>query len=126
MQINLTSVASNDLSSLPKLLQLQILADFKNIPADLENIKSEKIGCLRRDGKTMYRFRANDYRIYFSPTPQGLLIHRVLHKNTLDDFLYRSNLPLGEEDSTLAGNKNFWKLLEPDEDENPNSSSGKR
>ena len=122
MQINLTAAASNEISQLPKLLQLQILADFKNIPADLENIKSEKIGCLRRDGKTIYRFRAHDYRIYFSPTAQGLLIHRILHKNTLDDFLYRSNLPLGEEDSTLAGNKNFWKLLEGEEDARPPGS----
>ncbi len=112
-QINLSKVASAELCQLPKLLQLEILSDFNNLPENMETDNSGKIGRLQRDGRTVFRFRAGDYRIYFSPTDHGWLIHRVVHKNTLEDFLYRSNLPLGDEDKSLAENANFWELIGP-------------
>ena len=121
MQINFTPVASSDLSALPQQIQLQLLGELKNIPADPQQSASDKIGCLRRHGRKIYRYRANDYRIYFSTTDKGLLIQRVLHKNTLDDFLYRSNLPLVDEDSALEKNKQFWQFLEEEEPSNRTS-----
>ena len=45
---------------------------------------------------------------------KNVVVHRVLHKNTLKDFLYRSNLPLSE-DKALSESKNFWKLIEEGE-----------
>jgi hypothetical protein len=38
----------------------------------------------------------------------------VLHKNTLDDFLFRSNLPLSE-DEAAGKSKTFWKLIDEGE-----------
>lgn len=112
-QIHLTKTAATEISALPKLLQLEVLSDFNNLPENLDSENNTKIGKIQRDGRTIYRFRAGEFRIYFSPSEHGILIHRIVHKNTLQDFLYRSNLPLGEEDSTLADNANFWKLIEP-------------
>ena len=67
---------------------------------------------LQRGGRKLHRCRAKDYRIYFEKHPEGVLIHRVLHKNTIRDFLFRSNLPMDEEDEQLGGAKGFWKLIE--------------
>ena len=42
-------------------------------------------------------------------------VHRVLHKNTLQDFLFRSNLGGAGEDEALGQSKSFWKLIEEGE-----------
>ena len=99
------------MAALPKELQLELLAEFHFFPEDLASLDKEEFGRVAREGRTLHRYRAKDYRIYFESHPDGLLIHRVLHKNTIRDFLFRSNLPLDDEDSGLAGTKDFWKLI---------------
>ena len=81
-------------------------------PEDLDNLDSSRFGRVQRGGRLLHRCRAKDYRIYFERHPDGVLVHRVLHKNTIRDFLYRSNLPMDEEDEQLGGAKEFWKLIE--------------
>lgn len=99
------------MSALPKDLQLDLLADFHFLPEDLNALEKEGFGKVVRDGRTLYRYRAKEYRIYFERHSEGLFIHRVLHKNTIRDFLFRSNLPLDDEDNGLAGTKDFWQLI---------------
>ena len=53
---------------------------------------------IERGGKKLHRYRAKDYRIYFERRPEGITVHRVLHKNTFRDFLFRSKLPVAEDD----------------------------
>jgi hypothetical protein len=43
-----------------------------------------------------------------------VLVHRVLHKNTIRDFLFRSKLPMAE-DEQLQKHAGFWKLIEEGE-----------
>ena len=56
-----------------------------------------------------------DYRIYFEKTGENITVHRVLHKNTLRDFLFRTKLPMAEDDQ-LGQAKEFWKLIEEGEE----------
>ena len=103
------------MASLPKELQLELLAEFDVLPEELEQFEKlhpEKFGTLERGGQRLHRYRAKDYRIYFALTPDGVLVHRVLHKNTIRDFLFRSKLPMPAEDEALAGQREFWKLIE--------------
>lgn len=97
---------------LPKELQLELLMEFQILPEDLENLDKSRFGTVRRAGHTLYRCRAGDYRIYFEKHPDGILVNRVLHKNTIRDFLFRSNLPMDEEDEHLGREKGFWKLID--------------
>ncbi len=99
------------MAALPKDLQLDLLAEFHFLPEDLDALDIERFGRVARDGRALHRYRAKDYRIYFERHSEGLLIHRVLHKNTIRDFLFRSNLPLDDEDEGLAGTKDFWNLI---------------
>ena len=62
----------------------------------------------------LYRYRAENYRIYFAKTDEGIKVHRVLHKNTLRDFLFRSKLPVSE-DAQLGETREFWNLIEEGE-----------
>lgn len=114
-QVIFNEVSAAEMAALPKDLQLDLLAEFQLMPEDLDNLDVEKFGQVQRDGRKLRRYRAKEYRIYFERHPDGLLVHRVLHKNTLRDFLYRSNLPVAEEDEQLAQAGGFWKLIEEGE-----------
>lgn len=110
-QVIFNAISAGEMAALPKDLQLDLLAEFQFLPGDLDSLDGEKFGRVSRDGRTLHRCRARDYRIYFERHPEGILIHRVLHKNTIRDFLFRSNLPLDEEDGGLAETNDFWKLI---------------
>lgn len=115
-QIIFNQISAAELSSLPKELQMEILEQFQILPEDLEQPKSDKFGVIERDGKKLYRYYAkNNYRIYFEKTPEGVLVQRVLHKSTFRDFLFRSKLPMAE-DEELGQSKAFWKLIKEGEE----------
>ncbi len=97
-QIIFNELSAAELSALPKVLQLSLLGEFQVLPEDLDQAAAgggDKFGRIERGGKKLYRYRASDYRIYFEPCEQGVTVHRILHKNTISDFLFRSKLPHG-------------------------------
>ncbi len=96
---------------MPKELQLQILGEFRGVPSEVLSNELDRFGKLRRAGKTLHRFRIGDFRVYFERHDLGLVVHRILHRNTLKDFQFRSNLPMGE-DEALQDNPQFWELIE--------------
>ena len=114
-QVVFNEISAAEMAALPKELQLDLLAEFQVLPEDIENLDPERFGVIERDGAKLFRYRAKDYRIYFVPTPEGVTVHRVLHKNTIRDFLFRAKLPMPQEDEQLSQRKEFWKLIEEGE-----------
>ncbi len=110
-QIIFNPISAAELSRMPKDLQLDILGEFRGLPQEVMTTDLERFGKLERTGKVMHRFRIGDYRIYFERHELGVVVHRILSKNTLKDFLFRSSLPLGE-DEALQENPKFWDLIE--------------
>lgn len=110
-QIVFNEISAAEISQLGTLEQLELLDEFKVSEKDLERIDGDRFGKIEREGKTLYRFRAKDYRFYFEVKEGTVVVHRVLHKGTLSDFLFRSKMPLGE-DEELAKSKHFWKLID--------------
>ena len=115
LQIVFNEISAAEISHLDTLSQLELLDSFKVTEADLNELDEERFGKMMRDGKTLYRFRAGEYRIYFEATSDSVIVHRVLHKNTLGDFLFRSKMPLSE-DEQLSESKHFWQLIEEGRD----------
>ncbi len=113
-QIVFNELSAAEMSRLPKDLQLELLAEFQFLPDDLDKLDTERFGKIEREGKILFRYRAKDYRIYFEKSAEGVTIQRVLHKNTIRDFLFRSKLPLAE-DEQLGQAKEFWKLIDEGE-----------
>lgn len=109
-QIIFNPTSAGELSRLPKDLQLQVLGQFRGLPQELQR-ENPHFGSLARNGRTLTRYRLGDYRLYFERHPLGIVVHRILSRNTLKDFLYRSNLPTGE-DEQLQDNPRFWELIE--------------
>ncbi len=111
-QIIFNPTSAAELSKMPRELQLRIFGQFCGVPQQLMKGENEdSFGKLQRGGKTLHRFRLGDYRIYFERHELGLVVHRILSKNTLKDFLFRSSLPVGE-DEALQDNPQFWEMID--------------
>ena len=96
---------------MPKELQLQILGEFRGLPQQVMSTEMERFGKLERTGRVLHRFRVGDYRVYFERHELGLVVHRILSRHTLKDFLFRSGLKTGE-DEALQDNPKFWDMIE--------------
>jgi len=110
-QIIFNPTSAGELSRMPKELQLHILGEFRGLPQQIMTTDLERFGKLERSGRTLHRFRLGDYRVYFERHELGIVVHRILNRNSLKDFLFRSNLPTGE-DEALQQNPKFWELIE--------------
>ncbi|BDS06441.1 hypothetical protein NT6N_14810 [Oceaniferula spumae] len=117
LQIVFNEISAAEISRLGTLEQLELLDAFKVTEADLKDLDGEHgddgqhLGKMVRDGKTLYRFRTEDFRIYFEVVDGSVTVHRVLNKNTFSDFMFRSKMPLSE-DEELSKSKHFWKLID--------------
>jgi hypothetical protein len=111
LQIVFNEISAAEISRMETLEQLELLDAFKVTEADLTNLDDDRFGKILRDGKTLYRFRTDDCRIYFEVVNHNVVVHRVLHKNSFSDFLFRSQMPVAE-DEELSKSKHFWNLID--------------
>jgi mRNA-degrading endonuclease RelE of RelBE toxin-antitoxin system len=110
-QIVFTPIAAAELGRMPKELQLQILGEFRGLPQQVLGTELDEFGKLEQGGRILHRFRVGDYRVYFERHELGVLVHRILSRHTLKDFLFRSGLKTGE-DEALQESPKFWELIE--------------
>ncbi len=110
-QIIFNPTSAAELAKMPRELQLHILGEFRGLPREMLKSDLHQFGRLERAGKTLHRFRLGDYRVYFQRHELGIVVHRILSRNTLKDFLFRSSLPTGE-DEALQENPKFWEMIE--------------
>lgn len=119
LQIVFNKISAAEVSSIPTLEQLDLLGDFQVSESTLQTLDDARFGKMEKDGKILYRYVAKDYRIYFEVIESKVIVHRVLHANSLNDFLFRTNIsPTAGEDEILSQSKHFWKLI----DEGKNAS----
>jgi mRNA-degrading endonuclease RelE of RelBE toxin-antitoxin system len=110
-QIIFNPISAAELAKMPKELQLQILGEFRGLPHQVMQTELDDFGKLERAGRILHRFRVGDYRVYFERHELGIVVHRILNRHTLKDFLFRSGLKM-QEDEALQQNPKFWELIE--------------
>jgi len=110
-QIIFNPTSAAELARMPKELQLQILGEFRGLPQQVMKTELEDFGKLERAGRILHRFRVGDYRVYFERHELGLVVHRILNRHTLKDFMFRSGLKM-QEDEALQQSPKFWELIE--------------
>lgn len=116
-QIVFNEISAAELSAIPTKEQLELLQAFQVDESSLKMSPSNKdFGVITRKGKQIYRFRYQDYRIYFTVEgEEQIIVQRVLNANTLADFLFRSKMGSTHEDQKLSNSRSFWKLIEEGE-----------
>ena len=87
-QIIFNPTSAAELAKMPKELQLQILGEFRGLPHQVMSTELEEFGKLERAGRILHRFRIGDYRVYFEKHELGVVVHRILSRHTLKDFLF--------------------------------------
>ena len=113
LQIVFNKISAAEVSSIPTLEQLDLLGGFQVSESTLQTLDDARFGKMEKDGKILYRYVARDYRIYFEVIEGKVVVHRVLHANSLNDFLFRTNIsPTAGEDEILSQSKHFWKLID--------------
>ena len=110
LEIVFNELSAAEMSQMGTMEQLELLDQFHVQKSDLENLDGDKYGLIERDNKKLYRFRTRDWRIYFEVKDGAVIVHRVFHNGTLSDFLFRSKMPVAE-DEALAQSKHFCKLI---------------
>ena len=110
-QVNFSEQSMHELNELDTRSQMMLVEVVSTLKQEQLDNPGEEIGRFQRGGKTFFRVRAGEFRIYFEQHGDTLFSHYILHKNTLSDFIFRSKLPVTEE--FLAEQyDSFWKYLE--------------
>ncbi len=110
-QVTFSEQSLKELEKLPKLQQLAVIEPLSNLTERQLNHPEEPLGAFRRSGKSVYRLRSGEHRIYFERKGGTLNTLCILHKNTLTDFIFRTKLPISEE-QLVEQHSSFWKYLE--------------
>lgn len=101
---------------MPTLDQLELMNGFQVDEETLNSGEADaKYGIVERDGRKIFRYRTKDYRIYFTMEEGKVIIQRVLHADSLKDFLFRSGMGSGSEDQRLGESRSFWRLIDEGE-----------
>lgn len=110
-QVTFSEQSMRELNKLEKLAQMAVIEPISRLtPANLAN-PHEPLGRFSRGGKVFYRLRAGDFRFYFEVRGEMLHTHYILHKDSLEDLLFRMKLPVSEQQLFEQDSK-FWRYLE--------------
>jgi mRNA-degrading endonuclease RelE of RelBE toxin-antitoxin system len=110
-QVTFSDQSMHELNKLDTLMQLQLVETLSSLSLDKLQANPSHLGVFNRNGKTFYRLRAGDYRIYFEVSSNVLYSNYILHQHTWADFVFRCKLPFKEEDM-IEKDQSFWKYLE--------------
>lgn len=113
-QIVFNEISASEVSAIPTLEQLELVSNFQVDESSL-NGENSQFGVVEREGRKIYRYRSKDYRIYFTLEEGKVVVQRVLHADSLKDFLFRSGMGGGSEDQRLGESRSFWRLIDEGE-----------
>ena len=110
-QVTFSEQSMRELNRLDKLAQLAVIEPISRLTSrDLADPR-EPLGRFSRAGKVFYRLRSGDFRFYFEVRGDTLHTHYILHKASLEDFLFRTRMPVSEA-QLFEQHSKFWKYLE--------------
>lgn len=110
-QLNFSEQSMHELNQLDTRSQMLLVEVVSTLRQDQLDHPNDELGRFHRNGRTYYRVRAGEFRIYFEQQDEALFAHYILHKNTLTDFIFRFKLPFTEE-FMVEQDDSFWKYLE--------------
>jgi len=110
-QVTFSEQSLSELNLLSQSDQLHLMEKLSSLTSDILSGDNNSVGTFIRNGKTFYRLRIDQLRVYFEKIDISLHCHFILHKNSLNDFLVRCKMPSSEE-AVLENHQNFWDYLE--------------
>jgi len=128
-QVNFSDQSLREFHKLVPDEQLRLLESIGRIPEGDLCIPGGDFSCFQRDGRLLYRYRSERWRVYFERREDGsLFCCYILPEHSLQDFVVRFKLPVSET-LMLEQHSSFWKYLEDlrngkNADESADASAG--
>lgn len=113
-EIIFNEISAREVSAIPTLEQLELVNGLQPDEKCL-NGENALYGIVEREGRKIFRYRSEDYRVYFTMEEGKVIVQRVLHADSLKDFLFRSGMGSGTEDQRLGESRSFWRLIDEGE-----------
>lgn len=111
-QLTFSNQSITELNKLSPKEQMELIEMLSSCCVKSKTCGTHTISHFNRDGNVFYRLRPNNLRVYFQILDDSTLhTQYILHQHSLTDFLFRSKLPLSE-DQLIEQNQSFWKYLE--------------
>jgi mRNA-degrading endonuclease RelE of RelBE toxin-antitoxin system len=110
-EVNFSEQSMRELNRLDPFMQMTLIEKVSGVRQEQLEHPGDELGCFQRGGRTYYRVRAGDFRIYFEARDQSLYAHYILPKNSLTDFLFRFKMPV-KDDFIFEQSDSFWDYLE--------------
>lgn len=110
-QVTFSEQSLKELNLLSQVDQLSLIEKLSSLTSDILSGENSSVGTFLRNGKTFYRLRIDELRVYFEKFDISLHCHFILQKNSLNDFLIRCKMPASD-DAVLENHQNFWDYLE--------------
>ncbi len=110
-QVTFSEQSLKELNLLSQTDQLQLMDKLSSLTSEILSGENSSVGTFLRNGKSFYRLRIDDLRVYFEKIDISLHCHFILQKNSLNDFLVRCKMP-SSEDAILENHQSFWEYLE--------------
>lgn len=110
-QVNFSEQSMHELNKLDTPSQMILIEVVSTLKQEQLDNPNDELGRFQRNGKTFYRVRAGEFRIYFEQDGESLFAHYILHKNTLSDFLFRFKMPVTDE-FLIEKNDSFWEYID--------------
>ena len=110
-QVTFSQQSLSVLNGLPQINQLTIVDELSSLSNSILKENSTHISQFIRKGKSFYRIRLGELRVYFEKVENSLHCHYILPKNTFNDFLFRCNFPASNE-MAMERHQGFWDYLE--------------
>lgn len=110
-QVTFSEQSLKELNLLSQTDQLHLMDKLSSLTSAILSGENSSVGTFVRNGKTFYRLRIDDLRVYFEKIEISLHCHFILQKNSLNDFLVRCKMP-SSDDAILENHQSFWEYLE--------------
>ena len=110
-QVTFSEQSLSELNLLSQSDQLNLMEKLSSLTSEILSGENNSVGTFVRNGKTFYRLRIDDLRVYFEKIEISLHCHFILRKNSLNDFVVRCKMP-SSSDAVLENHQNFWDYLE--------------
>lgn len=110
-ELSFSDQAMAELNKLSALDQMPLIEALSTVSAEELQKNKSKYGAFSRGGKTYYRLREGDLRLYFTEDKGRIHCNHILHRHSITDFAFRAKLPVKEE-HLIEQDKNFWEYLD--------------
>jgi mRNA interferase RelE/StbE len=111
-QLNFSEQSLAEINKLAIGEQLHLIEQLSTLSDQAFKEKVTNLPMIQRGGLSFFRIKIDAYRAYLEPRDDGqLFCHYILHQHTLSDFIFRSKLPISEE-QMVEQHSSFWKYVD--------------